>query len=61
MAEQEAEFTAWLPSTMTALRFHGDCGARIVLEIDDSFVDEVKKLIDWRNGLLEVTVRPVPK
>lgn len=56
-----AEFQAWLPATMTALRFHGDCGMRITVEVDDSFIEEVKKLIDWRDGLLQITVRPVPK
>ena len=61
MDKQEATFQAWLPATMTALRFHGDCGARITVEVDDSFIDEVKKLIDWRDGLLQITVRPVPK
>lgn len=58
---QEAKFSAILPFVAGAIRFHGDSGIRITLEIDDSGVEEVKKLIDWRHGALEVTVRPVPK
>lgn len=61
MAEQEAKFSAVLPAVAGALRFHGDGGTRVTLDIDDSFTEEMKKLIDWRNRLLEVTVRPVPK
>ena len=52
-------FSAVLPSIATAIRFHGDCGARIQLDIDDSYVEQVKKLIEWRNTELRVTVRPV--
>lgn len=59
--KQEAKFSAILPFVAGAIRFHGDSGIRITLEIDDSGVEEVKKLIDWRHGALEVTVRPVPK
>ena len=63
MDEQEAKFSAVLPSTMTAIRIHGDCGARITFDIADTVLNEnieqVKKLMDWRNRVLEVTIRPV--
>ena len=65
MDKQEAKFSAVLPSTMTAIRIHGDCGARITFDIEDGIrnenIEQVKKLMDWRNQALEVTVRPVPK
>lgn len=35
MDEQEAKFTAWLPSIATAIRVHGDSGMRIQLDVDD--------------------------
>jgi len=61
MDNQEAKFSAVLPAVAGAIRFHGDSGARVTFDVDDSFTEEVKKLIDWRIMLLEVTVRPVPK
>ena len=61
MDKQEAKFSAALPSTMTAIRVHGDCGARITLDVDDKQMAEVLKLVLWRDCGLEVTVRPVPK
>ena len=61
MDKQEAKFSAWLPSTMTAIRVHGDSGARITLDVDDKQMAEVLKLVLWRDCGLEVTVRPVPK
>jgi len=56
-----ATFSAVLPSIATAIRIHGDSGMRIQLDIDDSYVAEVLKLVAWRECELEVTVRPVPK
>jgi len=61
MDKQEAMFSAVLPSIATAIRIHGDSGMRIQLDIDDSYVAEVLKLVAWRECELEVTVRPVPK
>ena len=61
MDKQEAKFSASLPSIVTAIRIHGDSGVRIQLDIPDSEMAEVLKLVLWRDGLLEVTVRPVPK
>jgi len=63
--EDRVSFEAVLPSTASAIRFHGDCGARITLDIDDGVhnegVEQVKRLIDWRGKVLRVTVRPVSK
>ena len=59
MDKQEAKFSAVFPSVATAFRIHGDCGTRITLDIDDSFIEEVKKLIAWRGEVLEVTIWPV--
>ena len=61
MDKQEATFSAVLPSIATAIRIHGESGVRIQLDIPDSDIAEVLKLVLWREGELEVTVRPVPK
>ena len=59
--EQEAKFTAWLPSIAPAIRIHGESGLRIQLDIADSDIAEALKLVLWRKCVFEVTVRPVPK
>ena len=61
MTEQEAKFSAWLPNIAPAIRIHGESGMRIQLDIADSDIAEVLKLVLWRECVLEVTVRPVPK
>ena len=58
-AEREvATFSAVLPSVATAIRIHGDCGIRIMLDVDDEHIAEALKLVAWRRDVLEVTVRP---
>lgn len=56
-----AKFTAWLPNIAPAIRIHGGSGMRIQLDIADSDIAEVLKLVLWRECALQVTVRPVPK
>lgn len=54
-----AEFYAVIPSIATAIRIHGESGARIMLDVDDQQLAEVLKLVAWREGLLKVTVEPI--
>lgn len=62
MSEQGVvfSFVASLP-TATYLRLSGDGGGRLQLDFDDKQLGEVLKLVLFREQLLEVTVRPVPK
>jgi len=61
MDEPEAQFSAVLPSVGNAIKIHGESGTRIQLDIPDTDVAEVLKLVAWRECELQVTVRPVPK
>ena len=61
MDKQEAKFSAVLPSVGNAIRIHGESGTRVLLDIPDSDIAEVLKLVAWRACELEVTVRPVGK
>lgn len=54
----EVRFRAVFPSTQSALRFHGDGGLRIQLDIPESEVSGTVALLAWRQRVLVVTVRP---
>ena len=57
MAKERAEFDAVIPSIATAIRIHGESGARIMFDVDDQQFAEVLKLVAWgRDHLLKVTV-----
>lgn len=53
-----ATFTATLPPIMSALRFSGDGGCRIMLDVPESEMGEAVKLLMWRQVPLRVTVEP---
>lgn len=58
MIKGRAEFVAVLAPVATAIRVHGDAGARITLDVDDSNLPEALKLIAWRDCILRVTIEP---
>lgn len=49
-------FLASIPSLQSALTIAGDGGGRLKLDVDDSQIDKLLKLLDWRGQLLRVTV-----
>ena len=55
---ESATFTATLPPIMSALRFSGDGGCRIMLDVPESEMGEAVKLLMWRQMPLRVTVEP---
>ena len=55
---ESATFTATLPPIMSALRFSGDGGRRIMLDVPESEMGEAVKLLMWRQMPLRVTVGP---
>ena len=55
---ESATFTATLPPIMSALRFSGDGGCRIMLDVPESEMGEAVKLLMWRQMPLRVTVGP---
>ena len=55
---ESATFTATLPPIMSALRFSGDGGCRIMLDVPESEMGEAVKLLMWRQMPLRVTVKP---
>lgn len=56
---ERAEFVAVIPSIASAIKIHGESGARIMFDVDDQQLAEVLKLVAMRDGLLRVTVEPV--
>ena len=61
MDEQEVVFKASVPPISGWIRVGGDGAARVVFDVDDTSLADVLALILWRDDLLEVTVRKVPK
>lgn len=62
MDKQEiVTFKASVPPISGWIRVGGDGGSRVVLDVPDTSLADVLALILWRDELLEVTVRPVPK
>ena len=58
MKPEQATFLATIPNIASAIRVHGESGARIQFDIDDTNLAEVLKLVLWRERLLKVTVEP---
>lgn len=52
---QRVEFVAIIPS-IQALKFHGDGGARLTLDIDQSQESELVRLLGMRDTLLKVSI-----
>jgi len=53
---EQVTFLASIPPLQSALTISGDGGARIKLDVDDSNVAPLLKLLLWRGELLRVTV-----
>jgi len=49
-------FTAVFPAIQAAIRFHGEGGMRITLDIDESQVGEAAALLMWRGKVMKITV-----
>jgi len=56
---EAAVFLAVIPSTVTAIRIHGDEGMRLTLDVDESNLPAALGLLTMRGRLLRVTVEPV--
>ena len=52
-------FYATIPNIATAIRVHGESGGRIQLDVDDTGLAEMLKLVLWRERLLRVTIEPM--
>ena len=53
-----AHFQAIVAPTQSGIRLHGDSGVRITLDVDESFMGDALKLVMWRDGVLDVRIRP---
>lgn len=53
-----ASFRATLPPILSAIRFSGDGGMRVQLDIPESDLGEATKLLLWKGAVLRVTVGP---
>ena len=58
-SEAMVVFSASVPPLQGWIRISGDGGARIQLDVPDTDLADVLKLILWRDKELRVTVRPV--
>ena len=61
MDRKEVVFKASVPPISGWIRVGGDGAARVVFDVPDTSLAEVLALILWREQVLEVTVKPVPK
>ena len=52
-------FEAVIPSTVSAIRIHGDEGMRLTLDIDETNLPEALQIVCWRGGPIRVTIEPV--
>jgi len=52
-------FEAVIPSTVSAIRIHGDEGMRLTLDIDETNLPEALQIVCWRGGPLRVTIEPM--
>jgi len=51
-------FEAVIPSTVSAIRIHGDEGMRLTLDVDETNLPEALQIVCWRGGPLRVTIEP---
>ena len=59
MKPEQVTFYATIPNIATAIRVHGESGGRIQLDVDDTGLAEMLKLVLWRERLLRVTIEPM--
>lgn len=57
----ETTFKAHFPNSLQAVQVHGGGGMRIILEIPESELGNAIDLVRWRNDVLQVTVKKLPK
>ena len=55
---EAATFLATLPPILSALRFSGDGGLRVMFDVPESEMAEAVKLLAWRQQVLRVEVTP---
>ncbi len=58
MPTDSATFLATIPLTLSAIRFGGDGDARIMLDVPESEIAQVAKLLLMRGRVLRVTIQP---
>jgi len=51
-------FEAVIPSTVSAIRIHGDEGMRLTLDVDETNLPEALQIVCWRGEPLRVTIEP---
>ena len=56
---ERATFRASLPPILSALRFSGDGGCRVMFDVPESDIAEATKLLLWRDVVLRVTIEPL--
>lgn len=54
------KFTASIPTAATAIRFHGEGGARLILDIPANQEADFLPILAMRETALEVTLQPKP-
>lgn len=59
MQRHDITFRAIIPSIGTAIRFAGDGGMRIILDVAESDEDEALPILAMREQVLEATIRTV--
>ena len=59
--DDRAVFRASLPPILSALRFSGDGGMRVQLDIPETDLGEATKLLLWKGTVLRITVEPEEK
>jgi len=52
-------FEAVIPSTVSAIRIHGDEGMRLTLDVDETNLPEALQIVCWRGEPLRVTIEPM--
>jgi len=52
-------FEAVIPSTVSAIRIHGDEGMRLTLDVDETNLPEALQIVCWRGEPLRVTIGPM--
>jgi hypothetical protein len=55
---EQVEFLAAIPPLGSAIKVHGEAGGRITLDVDDSQLPDLLRLVAWRDQLLRVVVQP---
>ena len=60
MDNEPISFIGSFPSIATAIRVHGDGGARIVIDIPENELPAIARLLLMRGKAIKVTVEDIP-